>query len=303
MQSNGKRYIDAKTLYACLFVMILITDLAVFLNIPIARQVLGFLFLLVTPGLVMILVLKLDRLGFAEKFVIALGLSVFFIMVFGLAINHLLLSLNYQTPLETTILLLSFNLSILILAAISFSLNKEARFTLPTLSLDPLEKMMVAIPLTFPILSIFGMYLMNGSDNNILLIILLLLIPLYVVLACFFNKRISENIYPISIVLISASLLMIYLLRFSHIFGRDVHTEYYLFKATLDELRWRIFEQSTLDACLSISLLPAIFQSISRFSSEEMLFRTVYFSICTFSPLIVYLISKKYLTPIYAFLA
>jgi uncharacterized membrane protein len=94
------------------------------------------------------------------------------------------------------------------------------------------------------------------------------------------------------------------MLRFPHICGHDVHIEYGIyFQTTLDNLHWSIFGHSTLDACLSISLLPTIFQSILNIGAQEYLFKGVYVSIYSFGPLAIYIISKKYIGELYAFLA
>jgi uncharacterized membrane protein len=94
------------------------------------------------------------------------------------------------------------------------------------------------------------------------------------------------------------------MLRFPHICGHDVHKEYgILFQTTLDNLHWSIFGHTTLDACLSISLLPTIFQSILNVNAQEYLFKGVYVSILSFTPLAIYVISKKYVGELYAFLA
>ena len=78
--------------------------------------------------------------------------------------------------------------------------------------------------------------------------------------------------------------------------------EYYFFRTTLSNLHWSVFEHSILDACLAISLLPTIYQSILNMHSE-FLFEIIYPLIYSVSPLIIYVISKKYVEEGYAFLA
>jgi len=143
---------------------------------------------------------------------------------------------------------------------------------------------------------------MNTTDNNIILMFLLFLVPIYVVSICIFNQKFPKRLYPIVIYLISISLLFLMALRSNHIIGMDAHSEYYFFQTTLDNLHWSVFGHSTLDACLSISLLPTIFQSILNVPSE-LLFKVLYPSIYSISPLIIYILSKKYIGESYAFLA
>jgi uncharacterized membrane protein len=151
-------------------------------------------------------------------------------------------------------------------------------------------------------LSIFGMHVMNTRDNNIILIFLLFLIPTYVVTVCFFNHKFPKRIYPVVIFSISISLLLLMSLRSNHILGIDTHMEYYLFQTTLDNLHWHVgIMGNALDACLSISLLPTIYQSILNVSAE-FLFKVLYSLIYSVSPLIIYILSKKYIGESYAFL-
>ena len=149
----------------------------------------------------------------------------------------------------------------------------------------------MCVPVLFPALSIFGMHIMNTTDNNILLMFLLFLIPTYVAFVCFLNYKFPNRLYPVVIFLISISLLLLLSLRSNHIIGMDAHTEYYFFRTTLNNLHWGAFGHSTLDACLAISLLPTIYQSILN-TSTEFLYKVLHSLLYPVSPLVVYIISK-----------
>ena len=294
---------ESKERFVIVISILLLTDIAILLNIPFLRQILGFLFITFLPGLLILQILKLNKLGSTEKIVLSVGLSISFVMFFGLIMNNSLLAIGYETPLATISLLISFNSVLIALAIVSYKVNKEPIFPLPNLNLTTAEKAFLIIPILFPALSILGTHLMKTTDNNIILAFLYLLIPAYVIFICFFNQKFPKRLYPVVIFLISLSLLMIYMLRFPHIQGRDVHTEYYLFRTTVNNLHWGIVLHDTLDACLSISLLPTIYQSIMNVNAQEYLFKGVCVSICSFTPLAVYVLSKRYVGELYAFLA
>lgn len=101
-------------------VLIISTDLVILLNVPFLRQILGFFFLTLLPGLLILKILKLSKLGSTEKFVLSVGLSVAFLMLFGLLLNNLLLSLGYETPLSMIPLLISFNIAFIIFGIIGY---------------------------------------------------------------------------------------------------------------------------------------------------------------------------------------
>ena len=282
--------------------ILLLVDLVIFLDIPFLRQIFGFLFLSILPGVLILQILKLDKLEFTEKVVLSVGISVSFLMFFGLLINNLSLSFGYETPLSTIPLLISFNLAFIVLAIIGYTVNKDFSFSLPKLNLNTSEKAFLIIPVMFPALSIFGMHVMNTTDNNIILMFLLFLIPAYVIFVCFLNQKFSNKLYPIVIFLISISLLLLLSLRSNHIIGADAHLEYYFFQTTLNNLHWNVFGYSRFDACLAISLLPTIYQSLLNIPSE-FLFKILYSLIYSISPLVIYVISKKYVGEMHAFLA
>ena len=288
--------------FAFIISILLLLDLTILLDTPFLRQILGFLFLTILPGLLILQILKLDKLGFTEKFVLSVGLSISFLMFFGLLLNNLSLGLGYETPLATIPLFILFNLAFIVLAIVGYKINKDPLFSLPNLNLTAPEKAFLIVPVFFPALSIFGMHVMNTTDNNIILMLMLFLIPIYVVFVCFFTHKFPKRMYPVVIFLISISLLLLISLRSNHIIGADAHTEYYFFQTTLDNLHWSVFGHSVLDACLSISLLPAIYQSILNVNSEY-LFKILYSLLFSISPLVIYVLSEKYVGAGYAFLA
>ena len=288
--------------FAVIISIFIITDLIIFLNIPFLRQILGFLFLTILPGFLILQILKLNKIESTEKLVLSVGLSISFLMFFGLLLNNSSLSLGYETPLATIPLLISFNAALIILVIVGYKTAKYPFFSLPNFNLTTSEKAFLIVPVMFPALSIFGMHVMNMADNNIILMFLLFLIPTYVIFVCFFNQKFSTRMYPIVIFLISISLLLLMALRSNHIIGVDTHSEYYYFQTTLSNLHWRVFGGSPLNACLSISLLPTIYKSILNIS-PEFLFRILYVLVYSISPLVIYVISKKYIGDSYAFLA
>ena len=282
--------------------LIFLTDLAILLNIPVIRPILGFLFLTFLPGLLILQTLKLNKLEFAEKLVLVVGLSISFLMLFGLLLNNSSLVLGYNSPLSTISLLIPFNLVAIVLIVVVDRLNKNVIFLLPNFNLSASEKAFLIVPILFPALSIFGMHVMNTANNNIFLMALLFLIPTYVVSIYFFNERFTNRLYPVVIFLIATSLVLMFAMRSNHIIGADRHLEYYHFVTTLGNLHWSTLGHSALDACLCITLLPTIYQSILHLS-EEYLYRILIPSIFLILPLVVYSITKKYIGEGYAFLA
>lgn len=299
-----------------------LTYLFVLFNVPIYRQVFGFLFLMILPGYLILKVLDIN-LDFLTELLLSWGLSVSFVLLIGLALNSSMLSIGYEKPLSSASILISFSILYILLATVHYviSLNKSKdkisalninnlldnwkislhKYT-SNLDLTSSEKAFLILPIILPSLSILGMHLMNTNANNIVIILMLTIVSIYVLLVCIFNNYYSNRLYPISIFSISLSLILLLPLRSNHLIGIDTHIEYYFFQTTLNNLYWEAFANSTLDSSLSISLLPTIFQSVFNIPSE-ILFKLLYPIIFSISPLIVFVISRKYINDSYAFLA
>lgn len=288
---------------AFILIFLIFTDLSIFLNIPILRQALGFTFFTIIPGLLIIYVLRLNRLGLTEIIVLSVGLSISFLMLFGLFVNFVYPFLGNNAPLSTNSLTLSFSVVILILAIIAYVRNRGDSFANPPdLKLNTKEKAFLLVPALFPLLSILGMYLMNTTDNNVMLMALLFLIPAYGIFIALKHDRVPERVFPPMIFLTSVSLVLLLALRSNYVIGVDIHREYGIFQQTFHNGQWQILVNTTLDSCLSISILPTIYQSFLNIDSQY-LFKIFYPIVFSISPLLVYLVSKKYIGSHYAFLA
>lgn len=129
-----------------------------------------------------------------------------------------------------------------------------------------------------------------------------IIISLLVVFICIYNEYFSKNFYYIALFIIGLSLLLLMPLRTDHLLGVDIHQEYYLFQVTATNLKWSAILGSTLDSCISISLLPTIFQ-LAINSNPEFLFKILFSLIFSIMPLILFSIFNQYVNNFYAFLA
>ncbi|MDD5093332.1 MAG: DUF2206 domain-containing protein [Dehalococcoidia bacterium] len=238
-----------------------------------------------------------------EKLVLSVGLSVSVVMFFGLFINWLYPLFGYDTPLATNSLLVSISILTLLLTAIAYLRNQPYPFIQSSdFKLDLREKSFLIIPFSFPFLGIMGMRLMNATDNNIVLMALFVVIPAYFTFISIKHKQVSESVYPPMILSTAVCLTLLLALRSTHIIGIDTNTEYYFFQQTFHNGHWQSIMDHPFDSCLSISILPTVYQAFMHMDSEY-LFKIFYPLIFSFSPLVVYLIAKKYLSSFYASLA
>ncbi|MGY4884322.1 MAG: DUF2206 domain-containing protein [Nanobdellota archaeon] len=286
--------------------MLIINALIIFdVNFLYLRQILGFLFIILVPGLLIMLCFKIRTVGFWEYLVYTIGLSVAFIMFAGLLVNWELPWLGItDKPLSLWPILISFDIILLLLWAAGWKLNKDLKpFNITVPKLDTINNIFFIIPMAFPLLSILGAFLLNNHGPNILTMIMLGGIAVYVLLLVIFRKRMNENIWPWAILLISISILMMGWMRSWFVSGVDINMEYALFRLTQEKAFWSISNfNSTYNAMLSVTILPKILYLFININNH-FIFKIFFPLIFMFVPLIIYTTSKKYFNNILCFLA
>src|SRR3989304_9151595 len=95
-------------LMAFIFLQI-VTCLTIFLNIPIARQVLGFIYFTFVPGYIILKLLKLNDFGWEYKILFSVGFSIVFLMLVGLVLNESFLAFGLSQPLSLIPLMIVLN--------------------------------------------------------------------------------------------------------------------------------------------------------------------------------------------------
>ncbi|MFC2070222.1 DUF2206 domain-containing protein [Chloroflexota bacterium] len=143
---------------------------------------------------------------------------------------------------------------------------------------------------------------MNQSDNNSLLMLLFFTIPAYIIFLAVYRSKVPQKLYPIIIFLISISLLLVTALRSNHILGSDVHDLYYYFQLTSESGLWKQFFKGLTETCMSTTVLPTVYNSLLNIN-PELLFKVLFPVLFSISPLVVYIIARKYIGAFYAFLA
>lgn len=288
-----------------LILILFITDIVIVLDVPFLREIMAFVCFTTLPGILILNILRLNELEFIKKLVLGIGLSISFLIFVGLFLNILYPLLS--EPLSLISVLVSFNVILIILALVAYRRNKLnfklGNFLNFKINLDDKLTFMLIFPALFPFMAVLGTYLMNISQNNIVLLAMLFLILIYVIAIVFLKNKISTATYPFALLTIAMSLLLMHGLTSWHIVGRDVHMEYYCFNLALDGFHWDILEYyNPYNACLSITILPVIYNTLTSFSGEY-IFKLFSGLIGSFIPLVIYLVSQKYVGKQGAFFA
>lgn len=237
---------------------------AIGLHIPGIRQLLGFVYLSFIPGVIILRILKLHKLGNIETIVYSLGLSIAFIMCLGFLINLLYPLFGISRPISITPLTITISAFVLILCIISYVRDKDFSAT-SLVDIRGVSSPAVLFLCLVPFLSIFGTYLVNFYHTNILWLFLIPIIVL-IVLLIGFNRFIPENLYPLAVFIITISLFFQRSLISMYILGYDIHSEYQVSNLVITNAVWDPTMPGVLNAMLSITMLAPVSSLVSGIS-------------------------------------
>lgn len=273
-----------------LFLQIILCVVVLF-NIPVARQVISFIYLTFVPGHIIVRLLRLYELDKLEILLYSLGLSVAFLMLAGLLVNELGYFLGFQEPLSMMPLLLTVN-SFVLAGGILIYLRGEAKgiFSFRN-SGFPFSS---GAFLSLPILSVVGTTLVNSHGDNRVLLVMITLIALLFVIGVAFKRLLSPRFYPFALFMFAISLLYQTSLISNYVWGSDIHLEYYVFESTVSVARWNPVLANTqnillsrLNSMLSLTILPTFYASLLNMDATWV-FKILYPAIFAFLPLTLY---------------
>jgi len=200
-----------------------------FFDISPLPQLLGFITFYFLPGFAIMRILGIHNLESKNSIVVAIGLSISYIMIIGLVLNFLFL--YYKTKLfDFTILTALATLLIIKIIIISEVMNKNNsnknnnKYYNPLLKINNKEVIQIMYLIILPIISFLGCItfdLLSMEFFLLILFILILLIPILVV----FNK-LNQKYYPAAVISVSLSLAIYGSLSYPNLFF-DAGWEYY----------------------------------------------------------------------------
>ncbi|MHA1851891.1 MAG: DUF2206 domain-containing protein, partial [Candidatus Heimdallarchaeaceae archaeon] len=282
--------------------------ITVFFDIPVARQVIGFIYFTFIPGFVIAKLLKLDSLDGLETLIFSVGLSIAFLMLIGLLVNEILFLVRISRPLSLMPLIITFNSFILIGGVLAYLRNEGVKLSNRGFSHLSLFDLLF---LCLPILSVVGVMWMNSHANNVILLFMLVAIPSLLVIALVSKKFSSLKLYPFAVVAIAVSLLLHSSLVSNYIipFGSDVPVEYFVFKSTQNNAYWSSVNPYSGDighgrifSMLSVTILPTIYSNLLNIEATWV-FKMLFPLIFSFVVLGLYQLWKGFVGDKYAFIS
>jgi uncharacterized membrane protein len=278
-------------------------------DLPVLRQLAGFLFLAFIPGMLILRVLKIHNISIIESLLYTVGLSIAFVMAIGVILNFALLPLGVSHPITLFPLITAITIALLALGIVAYKRDKSFVPTSPQTEKEEgrtkvglgarLNPLLLAVLL--PLLAILGASLVNSYQNNTLLLVLIFAIAIIIGLVAF-NKFIPPQLYPFVIVMIAISLLYQTTLISNYLVGSDIHLEYYYAKLVSENGYWAASIADAVNSCLSIVMLAPVYSLLLNMDIVW-LFKIIYPIFFCLVPLALYRIFRLQIGPRYAFLA
>ncbi|HSW65815.1 MAG TPA: DUF2206 domain-containing protein [Bacillota bacterium] len=287
---------------------VLFTALALCHSIPVVASLYQFGFLMIVPGILIALLLGLQRCGRLLFTLYGVGLSLLTLLLGGLLINTILPFVMIERPLTLGPLLIFYDALVVSLTSFwvaAWTRPRLGRSIIPKLpSVSSLDIALIAVPVVLAGLSIFGATSLNNDGSNAFTLVMIALLAGYIACVGWLRRQISTWVYPVSLLLIGASLLFLYSLRSWHIIGGDVNQEFQVFSTVAEHGRW--YAHSAIDAaynaCLSITILPASLSVLTHLQPEY-IYKLLMQILFGLAPVMVYAMCRYMLKPKGAFFA
>lgn len=267
--------------------------LSIFCDIPIARQVICFLYLSFLPGLVLVKLLRLNRLSTIETVLFSLGLSIALLMIIGLFLNYFLPLLGILYPLSLTPIIAAIGSFVLVGSAIDWARERKSTQSNQLTRENNKTSLKPMLCLILPALSIIGAFWANITGNSSLLLFTLFATAVAFGILALSTRMKLVRINEIFILAIALTLLFQGLLVSNYINGHDIHLEYYLFKQTQENAFWNSTAFSTdliygnYNSMASITILPTIYSEVLNLEATWVL-KIVFPLLFAFVPLGLY---------------
>ena len=259
------------------------------IDIPLLRQIAGFVSLAFIPGITLLRAFKMHNLNRAETVLFSVGLSIAFSMLIGLFMNIIYPSIGISNPISTLYLTLTLSSAVLVLCVLSYVRDRD--FSNPhVLDIKDVFSPSALALFLLPLLSVLGTYFMNYRDDNTVLILLLGIISVIPILAMF--DRFPKKLYPATIFVIALSLLYYNSLISTYLTGWDIQTEYYFANLVKSNSYWASSIHNDYNAMLSIVMLAPTLSNICNVSLVWT-FKLLYPLLFSLVPVGLYVVFQK----------
>jgi uncharacterized membrane protein len=259
-------------------------------GIPLLRQVVGFVYLTWVPGIVLLRVLRVHKIGAIETLLFSVGLSISTVLFLGFTINTIYPMLDLLRPISEGPLLITLTVFVFVGAVLAYIVDRD--FDQPEyIETGETFGWPVFLFALLPFMAIFGAWLVNNYRVNTLLFILLAVIAIVPALVAF-RRIVPERYYPFVIWTVALALLLHGSLISNHIWGWDINQEFYISNLVVQNAAWDFSIYSNINAMLSIVMLAPIYSILCNIEIVW-IFKIVYPILFSLVALGIYVIARR----------
>lgn len=255
------------------------------------------------PGSNILSLIKYNNKTIMEKISLYTGFGTLFLILLGLGVNELLPLLGITRPLSQAPLMLSYNGAVMLLILGAYITNRHLKtiFKIPRISLPTI--IFILTSSLIPIIAILGAVSLNNNGTNLIAFSTYILIGLYTLLIFIFNKKLSSNKITFALFITSLALLFMNSFRGWYNTGHDVQREFYVFNLTNVNKLWDMaLYKDPYNACLSLTILPTIYSSITKIN-DYFIFKILYQFIFSFTVVNIFYLLRRYFSKSFVYLA
>mgnify|MGYP000934550071 CR=1 FL=1 len=254
------------------------------------RGLFTFLFYSYVPGLVLLRVLRMHRLGGVLTTLLSVAASVAIMMFTGLILNLMYFEMNGSLPFTFNTIVNGLTVIFVSLLLLSFITNRHY-CDRPTLDISPFITAPAFALYSLPLLAILATYLLNGW--NIAWLQIVLIIAIAAAVMALLIKRVPSQLYPVAVICIALAVLFHTSLvsRFV-VEWADISFEYWSANKTLIDGFWTMDSPNRTDSVLSVTILAPIYNLLTGLDLNT-IFKACYPILFTLVPLGVFHIARE----------
>lgn len=303
--SQLRDFLKSKRFFFLVLFWHFILYIVLYFNVSSVRQIIAFIYLAYFPGSILLKMLRFERLETEEEILFTVGLSVAFLMFFGLLLNELLPIIGILEPLTLKPILLSISFVLLLF---SYFIPSHINILPDFSNLSRLSKFSICLPM----IGLLGIFTLSAFGENFVLILLIFIVCGLVIVSVSRIQQLTSK--DISIIILAIAFALFFGLNVDLLNGYvhgpgDQPIEYYAFKLTEMNSRWYSGSVPSSDlgmfpvySMASVTILPSIFSVFLGVQSEWVIF-ILYTFIVSFVPLSAYLLYKRQTNITSAFIA
>jgi uncharacterized membrane protein len=259
------------------------------------RAFFWLLFLLFIPGLHLLRLLKIQNLDFLGSILFSFGLSLAILMGIGFILNFVIHLFSWGYPFSVNFILFAYVFILCLFLSFeylnnSLLVNEEEKIQSGLNNWELKFQPSSLFLLLLPLLAIIGTHLFNYYNINQITLIFLFLASLLPIIVGY--GKLPQHQYPLTIFMLSLSLLLHRALLSNYIWGWDIHIEYYIIKDIIETGFWNYSFPHHLYSMLSIVVIGPIFTSVMNLDPMWVI-KLLYPIIFSIVPVGIYYLGSK----------